>query len=74
MKNFGHHDEFDLSGLTAKDLKKKIDNRKVFYNHFSDKGNLDKWDYEYDLKKIDDILLPKYLIKNKSKYNKWFCL
>jgi|TARA_B110000438_G_scaffold300313_1_gene352432 beta-1,4-mannosyl-glycoprotein beta-1,4-N-acetylglucosaminyltransferase len=74
MKNFGHHDEFDLSGLTAKDLKKKIDNRKVFYNHFSDKGNLDKWDYEYDLKKIDDSLLPKYLIKNKNKYNKWFCL
>jgi len=74
MKNFGHHDEFDLSGLTVTDLKKKIDNRKVFYNHFSDKGNLDKWDYEYDLKKIDESLLPEYLIKNKDKYNKWFDL
>jgi len=74
MKNFGHHDEFDLSGLTVTDLKKKIDNRKVFYNHFSDKGNLYKWDYEYDLKKIDESLLPEYLIKNKDKYNKWFDL
>tara|TARA_B110000196_G_C21068872_1_gene626402 strand:- start:129 stop:968 length:840 start_codon:yes stop_codon:yes gene_type:complete len=74
MKNFGHHDEFDLSRLTVTDLKKKIDNRKVFYNHFSDKGNLDKWDYEYDLKKIDESLLPEYLIKNKDKYNKWFDL
>ena len=72
MKNFGHHDEFDLSGLTMEDLKKKIDNKKVFYNHFADKENLDKWNFEYDLKIISDKLLPTYLSKNKEKYREWF--
>jgi len=72
MKNFGHHDEFDLSGLTVNDLKKKIENKKVFYNHFSDKENLDKWNFEYDLKTIDDKMLPKYLSENKNKYKEWF--
>ena len=28
--NFGHHDEFKLSGLTIEDLRKKIDNKEMF--------------------------------------------
>ena len=43
LNNFGHHDEFELSGLTVEDIKKKINDKKVFYNHFSDKSNLNKW-------------------------------
>ena len=34
--NFGHHDEFELSGLTEKDIEDRIKERKVFYNHFAD--------------------------------------
>ena len=30
MSNFGHHDEFELSGLTVEDIKKKIDDKKFF--------------------------------------------
>ena len=42
--NFGHHDEFELSGLNIEDLKKKISEKKVFFNHFVDKANFkDKW-------------------------------
>ena len=36
LTNFGHHDEFELSGLTVDDLKKKIKEKKVFFNHFMD--------------------------------------
>ena len=72
MTNFGHHDEFDLSGLTVEDLKKKIDKKKVFYNHFADKENLNKWSFEYDLTSVDDEMLPKYLTENKHKYKEWF--
>ena len=72
MKNFGHHDEFDLSDLTVNDLKNKIKNKKVFYNHFADKENLDKWNFEYDLKTVEDKILPKYLSENKNKYVEWF--
>ena len=72
MKNFGHHDEFDVSGITLPDIVKKIKDKKVFYNHFVDQSSLDKWDYDYELKKIENNFLPDYLIANKNKYLDWF--
>ena len=30
MKNFGHHDEFDISGITLEDIKKKLKEKKFF--------------------------------------------
>ena len=74
MRNFGHHDEFDISGITLEDIKKKIKEKKVFYNHFADKQNLDKWKYEYELKNIGFELLPNYLRENKDKYKNWLDL
>ena len=71
MRNFGHHDEFDISGITLEDIKKKIKEKKVFYNHFADKQNLDKWKYEHELKNIGFELLPNYLRENKDKYKNW---
>ena len=71
MKNFGHHDEFDISGITLEDIQKKIKEKKVFYNHFADKQNLDKWKYEHELKNIGFELLPNYLRENKDKYKNW---
>lgn len=72
LKNFGHHDEFDESQITLDDLKEKISEGKVFYNHFADKSSSGKWNYDYSLKKIQVELLPDYLIKNQIKYKKWF--
>jgi len=70
--NFGHHDEFKLSGITTDIIKEKIKNKELFYNHFLDMRNQNKWESDYKLKKIDINNLPEYLIKNKSKYEKWF--
>jgi len=73
LTNFGHNDEFELSRLTVEDLKKKILEKKVFFNHFADKGNLkDKWNYDYKLKKIENQLLPTYLQNNINKFKEWF--
>jgi beta-1,4-mannosyl-glycoprotein beta-1,4-N-acetylglucosaminyltransferase len=72
MKNFGHHDEFDLSGLTIKDIEDRINKKQVFYNHFADKKNQKKWDYDYKLKKINNNLLPSYLQNNLETYKEWF--
>ena len=73
LTNFGHHDEFELSGLTVDDLKKKIDEKKVFFNHFLDKENYkERWNFDYDLKKIDNELLPQYLKNNSQKFKEWF--
>ena len=72
LKNFGHHDEFDNTEITISDLKKKIDNGLVLYNHFSDKSSKNKWEYSYKLKIIKDSLLPNYLIQNRANFNEWF--
>ena len=72
MKNFGHHDEFDVSGITLEEITKKIKNKMVFYNHFVDQSSTEKWNYEYELKKIENKILPDYLIDNKNKYIDWF--
>ena len=72
LSNFGHHDEFEISNLNLEKLKEKIKNKEVLYNHFLDKKDKSRWDYNYKLKKMDDIFLPKYLIENKSKFKEWF--
>ena len=75
LTNFGHHDEFELSGMTIKDLQKKIDNKEVFFNHFVDKQKYkERWNFDYKLKKIDDKKLPLYLqsLKAQSKLKEWF--
>ena len=71
MENFGHHDEFDISGITLEDIEKKMREKKVFYNHFADKESQDKWEYEYELKKASLDILPNYLQVNKEKYKNW---
>ena len=70
--NFGHHDEFDNSGVTIKDIENCIENRIVNYNHKADKSEKDKYNANYKLKIIDDKFLPDYLIINKEKYKDWF--
>ena len=70
--NFGHHDEFKLSGISVEDIKAKISNKEMFYDHFADKSSTNKWESDYKLKLVDENLLPSFLTKNKHKYNEWF--
>ena len=72
LVNQGHHNEFDVSGITLENLKTKIQNRLAFYNHKADKKDNDKYNFEYKLKKVGDDQLPKFLVDNKSNYKNWF--
>ena len=72
LKNFGHHDEFDESGINLDFIKSKINNREVFYDHFLDKQDSNKWKASYKLKKVENSILPEYLKKNQQKYREWF--
>tara|TARA_B100001057_G_scaffold392070_1_gene400531 strand:+ start:1650 stop:2534 length:885 start_codon:yes stop_codon:yes gene_type:complete len=72
LSNFGHHDEFDVSGITVKDIENCIKNRVVNYDHMADKSKNNKYSANYKLKVIDDNILPEYLIRNKNKYKDWF--
>ena len=70
MKNFLHHLEYEESGLKIEDVKKKISEKKIFYNHNADKRE-NKWNAEVKLEKIDDNLLPEYISLNKNKFREW---
>ena len=70
--NFGHHDEFKLSGISVEDIRAKISNKEMFYDHFADKSSTNKWKSDYKLKLVDENLLPSFLTKNKDQYNEWF--
>ena len=70
--NFGHHDEFRLSGITVEMIKKKILNKEMFYDHLADKSSTNKWESDYKLKLVDEKLLPSFLIDNRNKYREWF--
>jgi len=75
LTNFGHHDEFELSGMTVKDLQNKINNKEVFFNHFVDKEKYkERWNFDYKLKKINNENLPKFLQLNETqaKLDRWF--
>ena len=71
MRNFAHHLEYEESGIDVDVLKKKIAEKKVFYNHFADKSDSNKLGYEAELENLDLNELPKYIVKNKNKYKEW---
>ena len=72
FKNFGHHNEFDASGITIEKIREKISNKEIFYDHFADKSSSSKWDSKYKLKKADKNLLPIYLNNNRENLKDWF--
>jgi beta-1,4-mannosyl-glycoprotein beta-1,4-N-acetylglucosaminyltransferase len=71
LSNFLHHLEFEESNISIEDLKKIIKEKKVMYDHSADKRD-NKWNSSISLVKIEDHLLPKYLIQNKVKYSDFF--
>lgn len=72
LNNYGHHNEFESSGVTLDNIKDHIKKKVVTYNHKADQSKQDKYNFEYKLKKVDEALLPDYLIENRDKLNKWF--
>ena len=72
LSNFGHHNEFDVSGINVEDIQKCIDNKIVNYDHRADKSLEKKYNANYKLRVVDDKILPNYLVKNKNKFKEWF--
>ena len=69
--NFGHHVEYKESGLDVNKIQNIIGEKKVLYDHNVDKTS-NKWNVAIDLKRVEHVLLPDYLINNKLKYKSWF--
>ena len=70
LSNYTHHYEYEQSGLNIDDLKKKISERKIIYDHEVDQRK-PKWKSEKKLTKIDLKSMPTYLRENYQKYANW---
>ena len=71
MKNFGHHNEFDKSGIGIEDIRKKIEKHELFYDHSLDQSDPKKWNSNHKLKKTELNILPKYIQENKYNLKDW---
>ena len=70
LLNYTHHYEFEQSGLNLKDLKKKIEEKKILYDHAMDQRKY-KWGSEKKLTAISLNKMPDYLKENYIKYSTW---
>ena len=70
LSNYTHHYEFEQSGLTIDDLRKKIFEKKIIYDHSVDQREV-KWGSEKTLTKIELSKMPDYLKENNKKYAEW---
>ena len=70
LLNFAHHYEFEESGLSIKNLRQLMAEKRVMYDHNVDQKSY-KWSGKSILKKIDTNLLPEYVSKNLKNFNEW---
>ena len=70
LLTFAHHQDYENSNISFKELQKKIYEKKVLYDHSRDKKMKNKWFSETTLKKIDLSYLPEE-IRNEKKYKEW---
>jgi len=70
LLNYTHHDEFAKSKLKLEDLRKKIKEKKIIYDHGVDQTQ-NKWDSDVTLSKVKLSDMPDYLRDNYKKYVNW---
>ncbi len=70
LLNFAHHYEFEKSGLGIKEIEKFMSERRVVYDHNIDQKGY-KWSGKSKLKKVNNNILPNYIVSNLEKYRNW---
>ena len=70
LLNYTHHYEYEQSGITIEDLKRKILEKKIIYDHTVDQRKF-KWGSEKTLTQINISNLPDYIKENPKKYSDW---
>jgi len=70
LLNYTHHYEFEKSGINIDDLRKKILEKKIIYDHSVDQRQF-KWGSDKKLTKVELSKMPDYLKENKEKFSDW---
>ena len=68
--NYTHLEEFTKSKLNIEDLRKKIKEKKIIYDHSVDQTK-NKWDSDVTLSTVKLSDMPDYLRENYKKYVNW---
>ena len=71
MNYFAHHTEFEVSGITAKDINQFIKEEIIYYDHKLDQSNQSKWNARISLERTNINKLPDYIQKNYNKFKFW---
>jgi len=70
LKNFGHHWEYQVSGLDLDDIKNMINNKRAVYDYHADMRS-SKWSGKEKLTKCKLSELPSFLKNNQTQYSAW---
>ena len=70
LLTFLHHQDYEKSNITEEELERKITEKKILYDHSSDKKNKNKWFSDKTLK-VDLNILPDVIINQKKRYKEW---
>ena len=67
------HSEFENKKMNIEDIKKKITQKYVNYNHFADSSSSieQKYDNQFSLEKVSLDKLQNYIKTNEDKYKDW---
>jgi len=71
LLTFAHHQDYENSNVTLKELEKKINEKKILYDHGVDKKNQNKWFSDKTLKKVSLNFLPETISNNIEIYRSW---
>jgi beta-1,4-mannosyl-glycoprotein beta-1,4-N-acetylglucosaminyltransferase len=71
LLTFAHHQDYERSNISLFDLEKKVKEKRVLYDHKTDKKNESKWFSDEILKKIELKYLPNIILQNKTKFQNW---
>ena len=71
LLSFAHYQDYENAGISIEQLKSKIKEKKVLYDHSKDKTNKNKWFSEQTLSKVELGTLPAYVRNNDTKFQEW---
>ena len=71
LKSIRHHVDYELNPVGVENLETMIKDKKLVYNYNVDQRTEDKFSDNEILEDLNLDKLPKYVIENKNKYEKW---
>ena len=65
------HSEFITRKIDVKEIKRLIKEKKINYDHFADSKSKNKQFNEFQLVKVEENILPRFILENKNNFKEW---